>query len=156
VAFDPSTNRLYVVEDGADTQAPYSYLPVIQVYQLTLSSTQGGTSDGASAQPALVSMAVTAGSENAVGSSQNLSVNLSQGVTPLTAGPASPSAGEQVKAVSASANTVSIPKRLPAQETSMARTNAILRFGKKTTHLGQSASKQSAALHGRSGLENEN
>jgi len=38
VTFDPSTDRLYVVELGADTEAPYSYLPVVQVYQLTLSS----------------------------------------------------------------------------------------------------------------------
>ena len=38
VAFDPSTSRLYVTELGGDTQAAYSYLPVVQVYQLTLSS----------------------------------------------------------------------------------------------------------------------
>ena len=37
VTFDPSTDRLYVEEQGADTQASGSYLPVIQVYQLTLS-----------------------------------------------------------------------------------------------------------------------
>ena len=38
VTFDPSTGRLYVVEDGADV-GNYNYLPVIQVYQLTLSTT---------------------------------------------------------------------------------------------------------------------
>ena len=37
VDFDPATSRLYVTESGGDTQAPYSYLPVVQVYQLTLS-----------------------------------------------------------------------------------------------------------------------
>ncbi len=39
VAFDPSTDRLYVTELGGDTQAAYSYLPVVQVFQLTLNST---------------------------------------------------------------------------------------------------------------------
>ena len=38
VSFDPSTGRLYVVEQNADTQAPESSLPMIQVYQLTLST----------------------------------------------------------------------------------------------------------------------
>jgi hypothetical protein len=37
VTFDPSTGRLYVTQLGADTEAPYSYLPVVQVFQLTLS-----------------------------------------------------------------------------------------------------------------------
>ena len=34
VTFDPSSGRLYVVEDGADTPALYTYLPVVRVYQL--------------------------------------------------------------------------------------------------------------------------
>jgi len=37
VAFDPSTNQLFVTESGGDTQVAYSCLPVVQVYQLTLS-----------------------------------------------------------------------------------------------------------------------
>ncbi len=38
ITFDPSTDRIYVMEQGADTQASGSYLPVIQVYQLVLST----------------------------------------------------------------------------------------------------------------------
>ena len=38
VAFDPATSRLYVMQQGADHQhSEYSVLPVVQVYQLTLS-----------------------------------------------------------------------------------------------------------------------
>jgi len=36
VVFDSSSRRLYVVENGGDTQASSSYLPLIQVYQVTL------------------------------------------------------------------------------------------------------------------------
>jgi hypothetical protein len=49
VAFDPSTSRLYVTELGGDTQVAYSYLPVVQVFQLTLSS--AGASSGSAAAP---------------------------------------------------------------------------------------------------------
>ena len=38
VTFDPATNQLFVEEQGADTEAPGSFLPVIQVYQLVLNS----------------------------------------------------------------------------------------------------------------------
>ncbi len=47
VTFDPTTNQLFVEEQGADTEAPGSWLPVIQVYQLTLNSAGSGESANA-------------------------------------------------------------------------------------------------------------
>ncbi len=45
VTFNALTNRLYVVEDGGQT-GNYNYLPVVQVYQLTLSFTGGSGGGG--------------------------------------------------------------------------------------------------------------
>jgi hypothetical protein len=41
VAFDPGTGRLYVSVVGADTQQPYTSLPLIEVFQLTLPGPSG-------------------------------------------------------------------------------------------------------------------
>jgi hypothetical protein len=70
VAFDPSTDRLYVTELGADTSAPYTNLPVVQVFQLTLNSAGTGGSpqaviapaNGASLQTSVATPTVTSAS----------------------------------------------------------------------------------------------
>ena len=67
VAFDPSTNRLYVTELDGDTQAQYSELPLVQVFQLTLSTSgsPSGIEDAitapAGADPQPVSTGLPAG-----------------------------------------------------------------------------------------------
>jgi hypothetical protein len=50
VAFDPATSRLYVTELGGDSQVQYTYVPVVQVFQLTLSPPGGNGATGAVVQ----------------------------------------------------------------------------------------------------------
>jgi hypothetical protein len=71
VAFDPATSRLYITQLGADTQAAYTYLPVVQVYQLTLSSS------GSPSVQLSVSQAATASPSVASGNTSNTTIAVS-------------------------------------------------------------------------------
>ena len=56
MTFDPATGRLYVEIMGADTEAQYSSLPLIEVYQL--STTQSPSTSQSSSSAALLTSAV--------------------------------------------------------------------------------------------------
>ena len=148
VTFDPSTDRLYVVEDGADTQVRYTYLPVVQVYQLTLSPPPAGT-NSLSLQPGTASPSAASASGSDVGA------NLNTSIAPLAAIQSNTSAGSEIKAASSSSSSISIPKRLPAQESVMPKTNTILGLGMRKPRVIQSGNKHGLASLERSGIEND-
>jgi PKD repeat protein len=60
VAFDAASGRLYVSVLNADTEAPYSSLPLIEVFQVTLTPPGGGqTGGGQTAAPQVGTLAAT-------------------------------------------------------------------------------------------------
>ncbi len=148
VAFDPSTDRLYVEEQGADTQAPGSYLPVIQVYQLTLSSAPAGT-NSVSLQSATASPSVTSASVSDVGA------NLNTSIAPLAAIQSNPSAGSEINAASSSSSSISISKRLPAHKSVTPRTDTIVGLAIRRSRVSQSGNKHSLASQEKFGLESD-
>ncbi len=146
VTFDPSTNRLYVVEDGADPASGH-YVPVIQVYQLTLSPPPAGT-NSISLQPVNASPSVASG----IGS--NVGANLNASITPLAATQANPSAGSEIQVASSSSRSISIRKRRPAQESVMPRTSTILGLGMRKSRVIHSGNKHTLSSMEKFGLEN--
>jgi len=83
VTFDPSTNRLYVMEQGADTEAQSSYLPVIQVFQLTLSTAGTGATSNALIAQASEASSNTSAAAPAVTSASTTTTAMA--VTPASA-----------------------------------------------------------------------
>ena len=146
VTFDPSSGRLYVVEDGADTGN--GYLPVVQVYQLTLDPPPAGSQVVTTPSLATTSVSLqssTASPSVASGIASNVGANLNSSMTPLVAIQSNPSAGSEIKAASSSSSSISIPKRLPAQESVMPRTDTILGLAVKRSSVVQSGNKHSLA-----------
>ena len=148
VTFDPSTDRLYVEEQGADTEAAGSFLPVIQVYQLTLSSPAAGT-NSVSLQSATASPSVASTSESDVGA------NLNTSIAPLAAIQSNPSAGSEIDAASSSSSSISISKRLPAHKSVTPRTDTIVGLAIRRSRVSQSGNKHSLASQEKFGLESD-
>jgi hypothetical protein len=136
VAFDPSTNRLYVTQLGGDTQVAYTYLPVVQVFQLSLNSTAGSHPKMAGlsvhAAPNHSSEGSTSGATDPVERSTGRatfvvsaglpaggSENLVLGTVPLALSESTPGARPRA-----------IPHR-PVQQTRFSRSNTILRLSNR-------------------------
>jgi hypothetical protein len=152
VTFDPSSGRLYVVENLVDTGTIYQSNPLIQVFQLTLSSPPAGT-NSISLQSSTASPSVASTTVSNVGASLNTSI--APLPTPLAANQSIPSAGSEIKAASSSSSSISKPKQLPAQESIMPRTNTILGLGMRQPRVIQSGNKHSLASLEKFGLESD-
>jgi methionine-rich copper-binding protein CopC len=148
VAFDPSSNRLYVVENGADTENS-AYLPLVQVYQLTLSPppsvtstlslqspsvTTSSTSDASAKGAAVLSTTTSAAMTRPAVESSNLAVTPTSSITTVPTTQARANVSSSKSSAPQVANSVSIVKRLPAQDSIMPRTRTLLGLsGKKTS-----------------------
>ena len=128
VTFDPATSRLYVTELGGDTQAAYSYLPVVQVYQLTLSS--GGSP---AVQTSDVTLQAATGSPSvASGNTSNTTIAVSAIAAPaVSSADSSPQTSLAGPVSQATAGSTTSRKRPPATLPPPSGTVSLLQLGSR-------------------------
>jgi hypothetical protein len=138
VAFDPSTGRLYVTQLGGDTEAPYSYLPVVQVFQLTMSP------PASSSDSAIISSAT-----GATPPAEGVRIATPSGLATATRGPtslgtvASDSVGPELVVLGSltwddaeplQVDRIRSTRQAVVRRATMARTHTILRLTSRMSH----------------------